>query len=189
MPRIQRPYYNLHQLTLGQYTDGNEFILADGSIYVGSYYILPTGQRFTGFRPETTSVELFELKLNPTEDILKYNQLTGSEINRYVMPISYQPIPNNDDYKRSYIERFFVQKRNSPLNSILEIDGQQFNSINTLNRPGINGVLWNKLKLEWKISMLPKEDIYYLNQRQIEKNLLNFPGLNTFITNPMEFYR
>lgn len=187
--RIQKPYYNLHQITPGLYTEGNEFIIEDGRIYIGSYHLLPNGQKFSGFRPEPGSVELFELRLNPTQDILKYNQLSGKSIDRYVAPIPFQPQPTNDDYKRSFIERFFVQKRNSPLNTILEIDAQQFNQINTLNRPGINGVLWNKLKIGWKISMLPKEDIYYLNQRQIEKNLLNFPGLNTFITNPLEFYR
>ena len=189
MPRIQRPYYNLHQITTGQLTNGNEFVLRDGTIYIGGFHIVPTGQRFTGFNPEDKSEELFELRLNPTQDILRYNQITGNEINRYNPPISFQPMPNSDDYKNGRFERFFVQKRNSPLNSITEIDGQQFNSVNILNNPGINGVLWNDLKIIWLISKIPKEDIYYLNQLSLQKATPDFPGIGTFVTNPMEFYK
>jgi len=189
MPRIAKPYYNLHQIKLGQYTDGGEFILSDGSIYIGSYHILPNGQRFTGFRPETVSVELFELRLNPTQDILKYNQLSGKSIDKYVTPNPYQPIPTEDDYKRTFIERFFVQKRNNPLNTILEIDANQYNQVNILNKPGINGVIWKKLKVDWKISLLPKDDIQSLNTRQIEIHTGDFPGLNNYLTDVLEFYR
>lgn len=189
LSRISKPYYNLHQITTGQFTDGNEFALNDGTIYVGSYHILPNNQRFTEFQPNGKSVELFELRLNPTQDILRYNQITGNAINKYIAPISFQPNPSLDDYKKGRIERFFIQKRNSSLNTIIEIDSNQFNSINTLNNPGINGVIWNKLKINWIISKIPKEDAFYLNQQQLIRNSINFPGIGIFITNPLEFYR
>ena len=189
MPRISQPYYNLHQIITGRYSSGNEFVLKNGEIYVGSYHILPTGQRFSGFQPEPSSVELFELRLNPTQDILRYNQITGNEINRYIPPILYSPIPTLDDYKKGKIQRFFVQKRNSPLNTILEIDYNQFNSINTENNPGINGVIYNKVLLEWRISKISTQDASYLNNLEIQKNLPNFPYLNLYLTNTLEFYR
>ena len=186
---VKRPYYNLHQLTLGKYTNGDEFVLESGEIYIGPYYLIPTGQKFTGFRPEPNSQELFELRLNPTQDILKYNQLTGNSINKYVSPITITPLPSLDDYNKGKIQRFFLQKRNSPENTIVEIDSQQFNSVNTLNNPGINGVIWNKIKLEWWISKIPKNDAYYLNQLELQKNEPNFPGIEIFINNPLEFYQ
>lgn len=189
MPRISQPYFNLHQIKTGLYSSGNEFVLKDGSDYVGSYHILPTQQRFSGFQPEPLSVELFEKRLNPTQDILKYNQLSGNEINKYVPPISFSPNPTFDDYSRGKIQRFFVQKRNSPLNTILEIDAQQYNSINTLNNPGINGVIWNKVLIEWTISKVPPKDASYLNSFQIQRNIPNFPYLSTALINPLEFYR
>ena len=189
MPRIQQPYYNLHQILTGQYTSGDEFVLPDGSIYIGAYHILPTNQRFTEFRPTEKSVEIFELRLNPTLDILKYNQLTGNEINRYIAPVSFNPSPTPDEYKKGTIERFFIQKRNSPLNTILEIDSVQYNTINTTNNPGINGTLWNKLKIAWRISKLPKEDAQYLNIRTLQQATPNFPGIGTFITNTLEFFK
>ena len=189
MPRIQSPYFNLHQITTGLYSAGGEFVLKSGEIYIGSYHELPTGQHFTGFRPESTSVEIFELRLNPTQDILKYNQITGNEINRYSTPISYSPLLNLEDYKRGKIERFFIQKRNSALNSIMEIDQPQYQSINTKNNPGINGVIWNKLRLDWIISKIPMNDASYLNQMTINKNIINFPYLGTFLIDNLEFYR
>lgn len=189
MPRVSRPYYNLHQITTGKYTEGGEFVLYNGEPYTGGYHVLPNGQKFTGFNPEDKSVELFEQRLNPTQDILRYNQVTGNTINKYVPPIPYQPSPTTDDYKRGRFERYFVQKRNSPLNTTMEIDGQQFNQINTLNNPGINGVLYNKLKLDWKISKIPKEDAYYLNKLLLQKNTPTFPGIGEFVNNPLEFYK
>lgn len=189
MPRIQKPYFALHQILRGQYSDGNEFILGDGSIYVGSFHVLPTGQRFSGFQPESTSQELFELRLNPTADILKYNQLTGNSTNKSVTPVSFQPNPTLEDYKNGRIERFLIQKRNNPLFTIMEIDVQQYNSVNTQNNPGINGIIWNKVKLDWTISKIPKDDAYYLNQRQLISKTETFTGIGTFLTNPLEFYK
>jgi hypothetical protein len=189
MTRIQKPHYNLHQIQTGLYSSGGEFTIKTGEEYIGSYHILPTNQKFSGFRPEPTSVELFELRLNPTPDILRYNQITGNEINRYNPPISFSPNPNADDYKRNKIERFFVQKRNSPLNTIVEIDQPQFASVNTQNNPGINGVIWNKVRLDWIISKIPINDAEYLNSREIQKNLINFPHLDLILTNTLEFYR
>lgn len=189
MSRIQQPYYNLHQITKGLYTEGSEFVLATGEEYIGGYHELPTGQRFSDFRPTEKSVELFEKKLNPTQDILRYNQITGNKINRYMPPISYQPIPTVDEYNKGNFNRFFVQKRNSPLNTIEEIDYLQFNKVNTLNNPGINGVLWNRLQINWKISKIPKEDAHYLNQYALQISTQKFPGIGIFLPNPLEFYK
>lgn len=189
MPRISQPYYNLHQISTGHFTSGGEFVLYSGEEYIGPYHILPNGQRFTEFRPTQKSVELYELRLNPTFDILKYNQITGNKVNQYVVPISFEPLPNLDDYNRGWIERFFLQKRNNAEFTIIEIDSNQFNSINTKNNPGINGIIYNSLRIEWKISKLPKDDIFYLNSRTIQLNEPNFNGLTRYLINPLEFYR
>lgn len=186
MPRIQQPHYNLHQIRTGQYSSGDEFVLVDGSIYIGPYHVLPNGQRFTEFQPTDKSVELFELRLNPTQDILRYNQITGNEVNRFSAPNPYYPIPSLDDYRRGWIERFFIQKRTSPVNTIMEIDSGQYNKINSPE--GINGTLWNKLRLEWKISKMPVEDARYLNALSCQRNEPNFSGISSFL-NPLEFYR
>lgn len=186
---IQNPYFNLHQLTLGQYTSGNEFILGNGELYTGPYYITPTGQRFTGFRPENNSQELFEIRVLPNMDVLTYNKLGSRSTSRYVTPTPFSPAPTMDDYKIGRIDRFFIQKRNSASNTIMEIDAPQFNSINTKNNPGINGVVYNSLTIQWVISKLPAADAAYVNQLSVRKALVSFPSLNIFLTDTLQFYR
>jgi hypothetical protein len=186
---VKRPYYGLHQIVTGQYTNGGEFVTEAGENYVGSYHILPTGQRFTEFRPKDASFEIFERRVEVTDDVLLYNRLTRRRTNQHVSPVSMAPSPLPQQYKKGIMERFFVQKRNSPLNTITEIDAEQYNQINTRNNPGINGILWNKLKLVWRISLIPPEDAHYLNQQLLQRAEHDFPGIGIFLPNPLEFYR
>lgn len=189
MVRIKQPYYNLHQIDTGRYTSGNEFVIGTGELYIGAYHILPNNQKFSGFQPEPKSQELFELRLNPTQDILRYNQISGNKINAYSVPISYSPIPSAEDYKLGFIQRYLIQKRNSPQNSIIEIDGIQFNQINTQSKPGINGIIYNKQKVKWIISKIPMNDASYLNERELIKVSNDFPFIGTYLTNLLEFYK
>lgn len=187
--RIAKPHYNLHQIDTGKYTSGNEYALVDGQPYTGPYHILPNGQKFTGFRPDRSSVELFEIRLNPTPDILRYNAVTSNGIDRYSAPYPYYPMPTLDDYARGHFQRFFIQKRNSPLNSIMEVNVEQYNSVNTQGNPGLNGVVWNRLLLEWKISKIPKADAEYLNSSAVARSEPSFPGIINHLPNGLEFFR
>lgn len=186
---IRKPYYASHQIISGRYTPGNEYVLSDGVDYIGSYHALPNGQVFTGGIPKKDSEELFEKRIDISDTVLKYNSLKGVGISKYISPIPYQPSPNADDYSTGEIQRFFVQKRNNPLATIIEIDTNQFNSINIVNAPGINGDIWNKIMITWKISRFPVDDIAIINRRALINSENNFPGIGLYISNVLEFYR
>lgn len=186
---VRRPYFNLHQVITGQYTSGGEYVFADGTDYIGPFHILPTNQLFTGTRPESKSKEIFEKRLDTTPDILRYNVNTGNSSPRYETPVAITRVPTSEEYKIGEMERYFVQKRNSPLNTIIEIDGVQFNKINTRNNPGINGIIWKELLLIWKIGKLPMEDVSSWNLRLINEKNNDFPGLKNFLSNSLEFYK
>lgn len=186
---IRKPYYGLHQIIPGKYTAGNEFILADGTDYEGAYHILPTNQKFTGEIPNKKSQELFEKRSDVSELVKRYNRLMDVEVSRYVSPVPYQPSPTPDDYEIGEIQRFFVQKINNPTATITEIDGQQYNSINYNNSPGINGVLWNSLLIRWRISRIPAKDVAVLNRRTLVEAANTFTGIGLYITNVLEYYR
>lgn len=186
---ISNPYYNLHQLTLGQYTDGNEFVTDDGADYIGLYHIIPTGKRFSGARPEPTSVELLVKRLLQTNDSKVYNKITNSDYPNYVNPILLTPNPSTDDFKVGQIERYFVQKRNNPRTTIIEINSNQFNKINTTNKPGINGIIWNKLLINWKISKIPIDDAKFINYLTLVKAENKFPYISQYLTNTLEYYK
>ena len=186
---IRRPYYGLHQIVLGQYTPGNEYVLDDGTDYIGAYHVLPNSQLYTGARPTTDSREMFEKRVDIAEDVKRYNRLLNIRNSQYVSPISFQPRPNADDYEFGEIQRYFVQKRNNPLATIVEIDGDQFNAINVANSPGINGVLWNSTIFPWKISIISPEDAAELNRRELIKAERKFRGIGIFVRNVLEFYK
>lgn len=186
---VQRPYYALHQVILGKYTPGGEYILDTGDDYIGMYHVLPNGQVFTESRPATTSVELYVKRIDLSEQAKVYNQIMGLKPSQYKSPMPIQPIVTLDDYTRGEIQRFFVQKRNNPSATIIEIDSDQYNSINVSNNPGINGVIWNKVLIPWKVSLMPKNDVAYLNSVEILKAEQLFPGIKNFLTDYLEFYR
>lgn len=187
--RIQQPYYNPHQIDGGKYTSGFEYASSDGTPYSGPYHKLPNGQLFTGFRPEPTSVELFDIRFKTSDDVIRYNGIKQADVSRYITPYPYYPSPTLDDYKRGSFQRFFIQKRTSPINTIMEIDYGQFNGINTINNPGINGVIYNQLLVDWKISKIPNSDAAYINGMTIQTAEVSFPGISAYISNLLEFFR
>lgn len=185
---LQKPYFNLHQIITGQYTPGNEFVMEDGSDYIGQYHILPTNQYFTHPRPESSSMELFVKRFNVSEDSRKYTNIRRTTLPLHDVPVPVDVQPTTDDYNRGEMERYFVQKRNSPMNTIMEIDAIQFNRVKTSDT-GINAVVWNKIKLRWKISKLPAESISMQNQQAIIEGERKFPGLKNHLKNLLEFYQ
>lgn len=186
---IQTPYYNFHQIVVGLYTDGNEFVLPDGSDYIGLYHKLPNQQVFTGARPELNSLRLLEKRIEQTPDGLLYNNVKQITYPNYVVPRLTVPSVSSDDYMKGNISRFFVQKRNSPKNSIMEIDYIQYNTINTTNKPGINGIIYNKLKLNWIVSKIPPNDAAYINELTLIKSEQTFPFIRTYLSDFLEYYR
>lgn len=186
---IRRPYYGLHQIITGQYTIGNKYVLDDGTDYIGMFHILPNSQLFTNSIPNINSVELFEKRVDIEEIVKRYNRLTDNAQSKYLSPKSFQPMPSLDDYKFGEIQRFFVQRRNNPQVTITEIDSAQYNSINTKNLEGINGTIWNRALIPWKISKIPKEDAAVINRRELIKAEKTFRYIGIFIINVLEFYR
>jgi hypothetical protein len=186
---IRKPYYGLHQITTGQYTSGNEFVLDDGSDYIGLYHVLPNGQVFTDPVPKLTSKQLFTKRADISEVVKRYNRIVGEDASRYVSPVAFQPMPSANDYEFGEIQRFFVQRRNNPRTTIVEIDSGQFNTINTSNLPGINGVIWNSIIIPWRISNISKEDTHIINQRELINAEQKFRYIGVYIQNTLEFYK
>jgi len=183
---IQKPYYAKHQIVTGQYSPGGQYITENGIDYIGGYHILPTGQAFSEFSPKDNSIELFIKKFDISEDVRSYNKIQGIKNVNYIQPSPILVRPTLDDYNDGFIYRFFVQKRNNPLITTIEIDNEQYNSINTQNKPGINGVIWNSYMIKWKITGATIDEH---NQREIDKSITaGFIGLKKYyLKNLFEF--
>lgn len=188
MPVIQHPYYAQHQVLTGQYTPGDEFILENGNDYIGGYHVLPSNQFFTGFSPNDKSIELF-IKLNDvSQDVKTYNKVNNIITSKYIGPIPYLVRPTLDDYNDGFVYRYFVQKRNNPLVTIIEIDVDQYNKINNRNQPGMNSTVWNSAIIKWKIngSYVQEFNDREIVDQQIEKG---FIGLKSYLKDLFQFFK
>lgn len=181
---LQKPYFAPHQIQSGQYTSGNEFIDESGNDYVGLYHILPTGQHFTESTQTDKSVLLLPKRLDLSESGKVFNRNTDFKTFNYVLPKSYFPQLTANDYAIGYFTRYFVQKKNNPITTIMEIDVDQYSNINNINQVGINGNIYNKCMLNWRIAG-PKIDSWNTFSVSIARR--TFPYLETFFTNYLEF--
>lgn len=183
---INKPFYAKHQILTGQYSSGEQFITSNGDDYIGGYHVLPNGQLFTGFSPTDKSEELYEKRFDWTKDVALYNSIKQISTTKYVQPTPYLPRPTLEEYQEGYLYRYFVQKRNNPLVTIIEIDVDQYNKINSKNQPGLNSVIWNGCLLKWKIngSYVEEHNIRIILEAAIH---FGFVGLNARLTNLHEY--
>lgn len=188
MANLSNPHYSSHQILSGQYAQLGEFVLSDGSDYEGLFHVLPNNRQFTGPNPTDSSKELFTKQIDSSPDVTKFNQINNVTTSRYVSPSLYIAIPTSDDIQSGRMLRYFVQRRNNPLNTILEVDEEQFASINFSNRKGINGTLWNSVSLFWQIVGRDAQQIVDLNSKQIQHASLTFPGLGHYLEDLLQFY-
>lgn len=186
---IRKPFYGEHQIIAGQYTAGNEYVYENGDDYVGTYHVFPNGQMFTGANRNVKSVQIFEKRFDISEDVKIYNRINSLDIGRYTSPVLYLPRPTHSDYRVGKFQRYFIQKRNSPLHTLMEITPEQYNTVNTKNSYGINGVIWQRGTLIWYISLLPADQISVLNEAQIDNISKVMIGIRKILSNNLEFYR
>lgn len=182
------PFYPIAKIETGQYTAGGEFVLWEDLTvdYVGLYHILPNGQRWTGPSPNDGSKLIVVKRFDASEDVKIYNTNRRVVSNNYVAPINMPPVIETQNYLEGQVLRYFVQQRNNPLNTIHEINRDQFLSINRKNRPGINAAIWRHLVLEWKLS---GDLAGHFNKISINTAQRDFPGIQLFLQNPLEFVK
>jgi hypothetical protein len=179
---LKRPYYALHQIDTGKYTSGGEFykqVEGGGTVeYVGPYHVLPNRQTYSGFTPSQSSVELFRLsELVDPSQLGPYGTLTKVKTGKYISPKYTRPTITDENRTNGFIKRYFVQQKNTPSTTIVEIDIDQYNS----------GRLWRKISLNWIISG-EIQAVENVNKLTVFRLNLSFPGLDTYITNYTEFF-
>jgi len=124
----------------------------------------------------------------------KYNELTNQKhsFNR-IRVKTHIPTPNEIDYTRGYITRFFCQKSNDKGSPIYEINSIQFS--NYLTNP-----FYRVVSLDWRIKG-PKETQYddkgnILDKSVSESNRIaiqllskEIPNLKLYLPNLLQFYK
>jgi len=180
------PYYLEHNIITGQYTSGDEFVYASNfEDYVGLYHILPGDRAWTESAPRPgQSRELLKKPKHFNDDVKTYLRNNGFKEVKYIAPVPAPYLPRQADYDRGYIYRHFIQKRSNPLNTIMEIDSEQFTRMNNRNLKGINSVIWRGQIIKWYIKGKLQA---YFNEREVTEAKKDFPGIDRYLHNYLEY--
>jgi hypothetical protein len=214
------PYYPKSQIKSGLYTSGDEYTLTpppnnfNADPYVGYYYQVSNGNKYTGKTPQDgPSSPLYSLNL---DDLSLNNSTTGiplPTINYYVSPFSAQEsinnnqylkttnnfptprtipqfnltLPTQNDYSLGVFSRYFCKKNNE--NRYLEIDQPTYQDLN-IKKPTIAWDLYTPITTLWYLTG-NKDTIYKANKgliSLIEKDQKWYGFSQYFKDNFLQYY-
>jgi hypothetical protein len=166
-------YTPAHIKKENQYTDGSKFMLMDYVSYTGYYNVTATGPYTGRVFDEGTSKPLRPLVVYDSETIRTYIQL--AEANnaphdyKFNDPYYVVVLPDEDDFQRGYMIRYFIRKRNDISAPILEIDKEQYEKYESKDE-GINPFLYKAIAMKWKVTG-PKTDILGKEGKLLESGI------------------
>ena len=198
-------YYPKSRIQENLYSSGGEFIyLNTGQPFQGFYHKTYDGRFFEGKTHDFNSAELKSATL--TNNTIVSNQPVNiasmiydkassgayTYLKTMKTPESYYPSPDENDYKRGYIIRYFTKKANGTASTIQEVSSETA-------REAVKNPLYISTNLEWKISgpitddtsdpMNPLKGAKDTNQRILLKKEREFPGIARYLSNLLEFYQ
>ena len=172
-------YYPKSQITPDLYTNGQEYFLSTtGENYIGSYYLVSNGRRYTGKNPsDKPNVLLLEFFTQPNpegteavfpkreiivqnenfeawdfenkENSKQYFRLAGKKVgDNRFLPSLHFASPTEKDYETGEFQRYFAKKTNELI--YLEIDKLTYNKLSFKN-PTIAFDLYNPISLPWNL--------------------------------------
>lgn len=182
---LRKPFYPEAEIVT-KYTEGNEFVLRDtGADYVGVYHMLPNDTYWTGSKQSNESQELVIKRFDASKRVQEYNKARNFESVGSLTPKPYWPRPTIQDYENGEFYRYFAQKKNDRLNTIMEIDEFQFRNFGRgLER--IDEMTWDKIAIKWK---LVSQYASAMNKHEVEstQRTTSFKFLEKYLTNYLEF--
>lgn len=110
----------------------------------------------------------------------RYDKIVKKDINFNPIRIkTFKPMPNEFDYKRGYITRYFVQKINDETAPVYEIDQ------NALDVFG-NNTFYQTASIDWKI-IGTDEQIKDANSKSILLGVKKLKALSLYLPNLLQF--
>lgn len=112
----------------------------------------------------------------------RYNKI-NTNLSEFELPevISFLPNPDDKDYKRGYIKRYFIQKANDVDSYIFEVSPDRFTEYSISPYFTIVSILW-------KISG-DRNEITEANFKSIKLGSDKLPKLYKYLQNPLQFVK
>lgn len=119
--------------------------------------------------------------MDKIKNIVAYKKLLrtkGMSFNSDAPP-AFIPNPTEMDYKKGYVDRFFIQKINDTNASITEINASEVKDV-------LSNGYHNFVKVMWKISG-KEEEIKMINKKSIKLVYKEMPKLLFYLPNLLQF--
>lgn len=114
--------------------------------------------------------------------IFRYKKIVNNLTELIVPNIkTFVPSPKDEDYKRGYIVRYFIQKVNDENSYIYEVDKTFFQKYNSTP-------FFRTTKLDWKISG-DSSDVRIANDKSIRFASSNMKSLKFYLPNLLQFHK
>jgi len=185
--------------------------------YIGPYHVYPNGAIYSGAEYSDESVQLmpYAPQVNPaprvdelaapdrfsrtrqvtdtperplrTENNTIYFQLTKRRFDLHYQPKAHYPMPTEQDYRRGFLRRFFVQRINDEVD-ITEVSATEFDKFNKSNNPGVDGGLYNRKVVNWSI-VGDISQVTKVNERVVLDSEVEMPGIVNFLTDYTELHK
>ena len=194
---IKRKYYPKSHIITGLVTKGNEWMMEDGTEYIGAFHKYIDGLILTGgiFSAEK-SQKLIPFKKTTIIQNSIYSKLTKLKLDKYISPKQIRVKPTSDERNTGFFIRYFVLKRNDFKAPIFEINKKQFASLNK-EKSGINEHLYFGITMRWKISgpefdvknghIINESGVVDSNVRTVAAKEREMPGILNYLINMREF--
>lgn len=112
----------------------------------------------------------------------RYNILNkGGEVFKKIKIKAYIPEPNDDDYDRGYVHRFFIQRTNDTNGSVYEISSRNYESMSA-------NPFYRIAELYWKIKGTDDE-IKLANSKSVKFASKKIPALSLYLPYLLQFKR
>jgi|694.fasta_scaffold50394_1 hypothetical protein len=113
-------------------------------------------------------------------DNKRYNILgRGGEVFRKISIKAFIPEPNEDDYDRGYLHRFFTQRANDANGSVYEISSRNYEKMTS-------NPFYNTTELYWKIKGTDDE-IKLANSKSVKLASKRIPALSLYLPYLLQF--
>ena len=200
----KRIYYTKAQITKGLVTEGQQWMLVDGTEYIGQYHSYTTGEVFTqsAFVNGVSKTLIPYIDLESVSNLgvdfaknFEYDSIKNVTINESSTPNPKSVQPTDKDRINGYMVRLFAQKANDEDN-IIEINEDDIKKADSPE--GLDTNLYNTFSLRWKVSgpmndildsygNIKESGIIDTNIRTIALKSETYPALKDYLTDYTEF--
>lgn len=160
---------------------GEELFDYEGKSYAG--FVDMEGEFYYKSIPTTSD----RAQLYTKEQLTRARYTLNARIpNADFQPEAYVPDLDDFEYISGLITRYFIQKRNQPITTIMEIGNKHYSQGSFEYGGTFSSSLWRGTHLTWKISG-GNEEIEAYNKKEIKRVEKDFPGLSLYLTDLLEY--